>query len=260
MICFLHNPKTAGGSLINLIRDNYDRMEIYSIHSNVLSDIKVELEKLTEERKKILKLVYGHIEFGVHDFFPGQQVRYFMFLRDPVKRIISHYNFAKSRPDHYLHDIIHKNNMSLEDYVSSGIGLELNNGQVRLITAQFDPKKIPAIAEYGTNDTHLLDEAVANIEKYFDFIGIQEHFDESISYLSNMYGWKKKKELKINLGDYSNISVSPKEIAVIEKYNILDIQLYQYGIAHFSKTITQNPVPPPPDFSFMKMLSFFSKK
>ncbi len=260
IICFLHNPKTGGASLINLIRETYTPLERYSVSNNILSDIKREIAGLSEERKRKILFVSGHIEFGIHNFFQGQTVRYFTFLRDPISRVVSHYYYAKRTPTHYLYNTIHKNNMSLEDYVSSGISLELNNGQVRMLTAQADMSN-KSVAIYGSNDEILLKIAIKNIEDHFDFIGIQEYFKESVSYLGRLYKWKHIKFPELNVNVEKKTALSSKEISIIEKMNMLDIQLYQYGLKYFNEKLTNSPLPAAPNTNAIRQIfNFFQKK
>jgi hypothetical protein len=260
IICFLHNPKTAGASLINIIRENYTPLERYSVSNYVLKDIEHEIAGLSEERKKKILLLSGHIEFGIHNFFQGQTVRYFTFLRDPVSRVVSHYHYAKRTPFHHLYDTIHKNNMTLEDYVSSGISLELNNGQVRMLTAQTDMSN-KSVAIHGSNDEALLKLAIKNIEDHFDFIGIQEHFKESVSYIGRLYKWRHIKFPQLNVNVEKKTPLSLKEISIIEKNNILDIQLYKYGLTYFNRKLTENPLPTSSNRNILSpILSFFQKR
>ncbi len=92
-----------------------------------------EFKKLPESAKRRSKLILGHISFGLHEFLP-QPFTYITFLRDPVERIISLFYFIRRVPGHPYYSSIVSSNMSLEEFVGSGISKEVDNVQTRLLT------------------------------------------------------------------------------------------------------------------------------
>ena len=82
------------------------------------------------EEKDQIRLLKGHIPFGIHESY-SSTAKYVTFLRDPVERIISYYFFLKRRPNHPLHGFKQFNNkMSLQDFVLNMGHDKINNGQV----------------------------------------------------------------------------------------------------------------------------------
>ena len=106
---FLHVFKCAGSSIRKHVEDNFDRGEFfltYGYESPSLikrKGIKKYINSLTDKQKNKLKIILGHTTYyGIHEFFPNREVRYITFLRDPIKRAISHYNFRRQRFDKIL--------------------------------------------------------------------------------------------------------------------------------------------------------------
>ncbi|MAH06851.1 hypothetical protein CMI38_01210 [Candidatus Pacearchaeota archaeon] len=99
---FIHVPKCAGTTIRENIIRNFDESEVLQLYGNVfpfltdIGEIRDYLESLGN--KDIIKVIFGHWAFyGIHELFPNRDVRYVLFLRDPVSRTISHYNWDRGR-------------------------------------------------------------------------------------------------------------------------------------------------------------------
>jgi len=237
MIFFIHIPKTGGSTLSSIILKNFLSAEVYHTDNGLATKVIKEVSSLPQYRKNNLKLVWGHMQFGVHQAFPAEpDIKYFTFLRNPIDRIVSHYYYVKSNPDHYLYKKMQKDNMSIEDYVSSGISAELSNGQVRLLASEKYSDLL--IHKYGSNNTEALENAINNIEKYSILIGIQEYFDESLRWISESFKWTNVEYSKKNVGQYKSLTELPeKTISIIKEFNQLDIKLYNYALEHFQNKL-----------------------
>src|SRR6187551_2305638 len=130
-LIFLHIPKAGGTTFHDILERHYKPGEIFDIR---VLDQKQTSEKefidLPAEQKKKINLLKGHMEFGWHENFGNAEVQYVTFLRNPVERIFSLYNYIHRRPKHYLYDKVAGKKMSFEDYVVSDITDEIDNGQV----------------------------------------------------------------------------------------------------------------------------------
>ncbi len=156
-------------------------------------------------------------------------------VREPYKRLISHYNYALCNPKHYLHDIV-SNNMSFYEYVLSGISNELDNGQVRMLAGWDD--EIP----FGKCSKEMLKKAKENIDRFFAFVGITERFDESILLVQKEMRWKKYpfyEKKKVNL-KRKPLKISDREFREIIELSEYDYDLYDYVSATFEQKVDKS--------------------
>ena len=84
---FLHMPKCAGTTFRVHIENNLAQDEILPLYIDKDKNfrdrdyVRQYITSLDQERKKKLKLVYGHeVHYGIHDWL-GREGRYFTFLR-----------------------------------------------------------------------------------------------------------------------------------------------------------------------------------
>ena len=109
---FLHLPKCPGTTLAHHIRENFRPEQTVRLYVNepmsfinpktgrhqVLEDagqIDAYLASLTESDKREVRVIYGHdVFYGVEKLF-GRPARYITFLREPVGRNVSWYNFFR---------------------------------------------------------------------------------------------------------------------------------------------------------------------
>jgi hypothetical protein len=77
--------------------NHYFRHEGLRIRKQWVADL---IESIPAKKKKSIRYLYGHLTYyGIHDLF-DREPRYFIFLRHPVSRTLSHYNYLVSkRPD-----------------------------------------------------------------------------------------------------------------------------------------------------------------
>jgi hypothetical protein len=227
-LIFLHIPKTAGTTLQQIMERHYSMDRIYYVHADRVGEAIVELESFSEEKKRKIQLIKGHIGFGLHQFLP-QPCTYFTLLRDPIKRIISHYYHVLRMPDHYLHETVTQHNMDLKTFVCSGISLELDNCQTRLMAASQgdENEKI----KFGCMTSDILEVAKQNLQNHFSVVGTMEEFDQTLLLLQKKLGWNNIYYGRKNTGKNQTTQkseISTGTLAAIEQQNALDIELYQF--------------------------------
>ena len=88
-IIFVHIPKTAGTTLDFIIRQNFRESESFRIYGDDLKSTYPEIILSNRVNDTNIRIFMGHIFFGLHKYltFPAT---YFAFVRDPIKRAISH--------------------------------------------------------------------------------------------------------------------------------------------------------------------------
>lgn len=241
---FLHMPKCAGSTFTYHVRQNLHPHEYLDFYASdfcfdthrlgiyYLQKAQQRMQKLTKEQKSRVKIIFGHgIPYGIHKLFP-QECRYITFVRNPMKRTISSYNFQKTR----LLGNLSKKQYS---YYMSFVGKQKIFSFNEWLTAYYD--NLPQLP-VGVTMTRFLQElgflekaTQPNFEKLFSkfyFIGLTETYKEDTAYLYSLFGFRKF---------YANQNVStsklnPEEIAqsqhLLNKKNINDIKLYQKAVEH----------------------------
>jgi hypothetical protein len=194
-------------------------------------DILADLAALQAFDRRRIRLVTGHMEYGVHQAFAGRSA-YFTFLRDPVDRAVSHYYYASREPAHYMHERIHAERLSLLQYVSLPEMVEMHNGQAALLGGAMDWPP-------HHDDARLLERAQAALDR-FHVVGLQERFDESVALLCRRFGWPRlPSHMEMVALDRRPVSdLSPAERAAIVERNQVDIALYERAKASFGRAFT----------------------
>lgn len=230
-VVFLHIGKTAGSTLATILGRYYTREETFQIYPKRYHDTLDALTSLPAARRAEIRLLKGHLPFGVHEHLPTPAT-YVTMLREPVDRVVSLYYFARRVPKHYLHQPIVRGNLDIERYVSSGLSWEMDNGQLRVLTGHLHDIAI------GGCTRVLLDEAKRNIIQHFSVVGLSGRFDESVLLTKHRLGWKGfpvYRRKNVTVGRPTTDRLSKSELAAIRKHNELDEELYQWVSARFQR-------------------------
>ena len=239
-LIFLHIPKAGGTTLNRIISRQYKNNTIFEIGARAYENFQ-KFDQLSNVKRDKIRYLHGHVPFGLFDKSLPVPPNYITMLRDPVDRIVSFYYHILSRPDNSLYDEITSKNLSLGDFVSSDLSLHFANGQTRFISGVEDVNPISGNKPI-TED--ILNIAKKNLTEQFTAVGITERFDESLILFQNILGWKNVYYTK----QYVSKKRIPKEavpeetIAIIEKYNRYDIELYGFTMKMFEELISKQPL------------------
>lgn len=216
----LHIPKTGGTTLRDIIQRQYRSEKILMIPK--LEESENILKEVSTSQINQLKLIQGHLKYGIHNHF-HRRAKYFAIIRDPINRVLSTYYYVLSQKNNPQNLSTSNNQMTIYDFVQSGVNPFLINGQTKLISGKTGNIDNPII-----ESEELFSLAKENIENDFLFLGITEMFDETILILKNMLGWHmpyysiaNRTKKKPNYD-----AVNPTIISFIKEHNQLDIKLY----------------------------------
>ena len=216
----LHIPKTGGTTLRDIIQRQYQSEKILMIPK--LDESEDILKEVSTSQINQLKLIQGHLKYGIHNHF-HRRAKYFAIIRDPINRVLSTYYYVLSQKNNPQNLSTSNNQMTIYDYVQSGVNPFLINGQTQLISGKTGNIENPII-----KSEELFSLAKENIENDFLFLGITEMFDETILILKNMLGWHMPyysiANRTKNKPNYD--AVDPTVISFIKEHNQLDIKLY----------------------------------
>jgi hypothetical protein len=228
-LIFLHVPKAAGSTLRAVVARQYKDDHIYRITTDpsVKASIAAFRDLPRSKRKKI-RCVMGHGPFGLHRDLIGF-TEYVTLLRDPVSRIISLYYYAR-RSGHRHHEVITEKDMSLHDYVTSGMNEEIQNGMTRQIAGLVD--EVP--------DRDALEQAKNHLSDHFGVVGLVEHFDESLLLMKRQYGWGQVayRRRRVGKGRPRKEDISEETLHEILERNRLDQELYHFVRKRFKNSLS----------------------
>ena len=243
----LHIPKTGGTTLRDIIQRQYQSEKILMIPK--LDESEDILKEVSTSQINQLKLIQGHLKYGIHNHF-HRRAKYFAIIRDPINRVLSTYYYVLSQKNNPQNLSTSNNQMTIYDYVQSGVNPFLINGQTQLISGKTGNIDNPII-----KSEELFSLAKENIANDFLFLGITEMFDETILILKNMLGWHmpyysiaNRTKKKPNYD-----AVNPTIISFIKEHNQLDIKLY-----NFTKTSLLNKIAEENDI-FQNRINKFKK-
>ena len=224
-IIFTHIQKTAGTSVLNEL--------IYA--NNTKEDVRMfwggfGIKKLILTNTSKYKVFTGHFPYGIHHYIK-QDCEYFTFLRDPIERAISHYNFIKSNQglpgDPNKYKSFHQNTALSEIFNKTSTlnpfkGIIVNNMQTRFLSGYL---------YYGLpkNSKLLLKKAKENLKNKYKVFGLQERYDESIELIINSFNWNYENKGVIEKKTTSKEPLDEFTMSVLKENHLLDIELYKYA-------------------------------
>lgn len=230
---FVHIPKTAGTTMIQLLMQNYPQAGTFNLGSIVQQRI-TEFKSLTPDQQNNYQLVVGHMSYGLHEYIaPSRSYRYFTMMRDPVERVLSLYYFIRRNPGHYLHEAIVGEDLTIPEFLNFQDLYLARNGQTRFLCG------LDVMPYYGPVDEQSLALAKSHIEKNILVTGLTEFFDESLLLFKHVFGWKRinysKQNVTYNRAQQEDL---PGEfLAAIRAHNNLDMELYHFAREKFEKQV-----------------------
>lgn len=223
-LVFLHIPKTAGTTLHKILVHQVSRRQTLAVHcpeGEPSADLRRQLLR-EQSGGEPVRLVLGHLGMPVLDLFPA--ARCITCLREPVARVLSHFQHARHDPSHYLHEVIQRHRLDLAGYVSGGWSGEVSNGMVRALAG---------VADFhgAAVDGDTLAAAKTRLRNRFLMAGLTERFDESVLLLQRMLGWRTPWYIRRKVGAYDAAAFRPDAATrrVVEEHNQLDLELYEFA-------------------------------
>lgn len=219
MIISLHMPKTAGNSFLNALNKKYgphlkqDYGDMARIQEYLAGQIPAEsvYGDSAAEKNELDKVncIHGHfLAQKYNHLLREKRARLVTWLRDPVERLISHYNFF----------------ILSYDPLTAG------------------PLFKKVIEESWTLEKFCFSEEFKNLyskylqgfpREYIEFIGITEYYSDDLRWFSRMYLNKDVPVSKINCAPKSmeaSGSIDPGFRRAVESFHIKDAELYKYAL------------------------------
>ena len=211
------------------------------------------------------RLYRGHFYYCLYRLLPETPV-YMTFLRDPVGRVISLYEYILRSPEHHHHELVRSLKGGIRDFVRSP-ELLAPNFQVTALSFDIDLMKTLADAQAGRpepidEDRVLIAEMVRRPPSHADlvtacrrleefaFVGIAERFDYSVQLLCRQFGWPPVPNYEsLNVAPESRMrraQLAPDLLEEIERIHELETELYAFAKCLFHRRCSAAGLQPPP--------------
>jgi hypothetical protein len=183
---FIHIPKCAGTSLSIVLNGMYPHERVYQIDDSRYEQSSEEFRHLTAQEKLSFTLVDGHMYYGLYSSMP-HEVSHITMLRDPLKRLISLYNYGLSTPAVSWRVRMLEEKPTLVDFVKGHYTNTADNGIARFLSG-------PNLdcAAYGHCGHETANQAISNLKAHFSAIGFLEEFDQSLLLFKHVFAWEKQ--------------------------------------------------------------------
>ncbi|RMF81956.1 MAG: hypothetical protein D6737_03380 [Chloroflexi bacterium] len=216
VLMFIHIFKTAGTALTHLVEQQFAEHEIYARRG-------AHILRATPDELKPYRYVTGHYPYSAQRLLPRKPVM-MTILREPVARALSFYGYTRLQTDpNPIHDIARAT--TLDAFVRHPlVERDIANMMTWFLAAE--------IEDYLARDRMLTadDLQIARTRlQEMAFVGLTEHFAESVWLLHHTFGWSHDVEIKrINAtpNPVKRDDVSQATIDHIIALNQLDIELY----------------------------------
>lgn len=249
---FLHVPKTAGTTLIQVIEQQFDEREIARwLYPFRLVDTPADFFRRPH-------YFHGHVDYALmRELLPHKPVT-MTVLRQPVERYLSHFGNHKRVSFEQIPDISREvfdalQQTTLADFVWNPspilgtLAQYFQNLQAKLLASELSTDDLEVRnAQIRANEYVLptpgLADALARLDQELAFVGLTERFQESLFLMAYTFGWFPATEYK----NFNTAQPRPQQGALpadllqeIGRLNALDQQLYEHGRALFDARYTQ---------------------
>ena len=234
MLDFVHLPKTAGSVVKQWLMSWSARsgLKIGHDRENFLA--------LSRDEQQARVALWGHRGFGVHEqvgWKIDKMPRYITFVRDPINRTLSQYEFECRALHRDCPDCTKPRFLDwFHDHLSGvdGPWSQQRNPMTRQLCCWWtEHGERPAVGwPCPADEDEMLQCAKRNLDRFF-VVGVQEHFEEGMQVLVSRTGiedTRRVEERAVNVGPKSGThTLSADESAIVRASLRNDVLLHEYA-------------------------------
>jgi hypothetical protein len=192
-IIFLHIPKAAGTSITSSLSETLPLSASAAIYHRHPWLSARDFATLYLHERRGFRFIYGHLTYGFHGLL-GQPARYATILREPLRRIESHYWHMRRT---LKQPLLEGTPVPHSAIVNAGLLDEFDNIQTRTLSGAFQDL-IPLGAVSDTD----VDLALYNVASHFEFVGFYETLHQDYPRLCDVLGVATPGLRKYNIHNY----------------------------------------------------------
>jgi len=226
ILAFVHLPRTAGTAIREaMLLPAFDPEETFfveetrAIAPHRRAARTADIAALPAATRRRLRLVAGHMPFGLEPLFGDRPVHYLTFVRDPVERALSVYFYCRAAADNPAHPLARS--LSPGEFAEAGYG-GARDGMTRYLSNAVWGVRYPS-------EEAMLAAAEAALARCM-FIGLYERLDDDIRALRAL--------LRLAEAPLPRVNECPRDPPVTEDdrnrvaaANRLDAALYRRAMA-----------------------------
>lgn len=226
---FVHIPKTAGLTMLGILRHVYPPDSILSLRG-------VEEAKrpaLLAAAPKNIRVVAGHVHSNFARHLP-RPCRTFTILREPIDRVLSLYYFIAREKGMGNHDAVVRGELTIEEMARRHGAM-----QARYV-AGYEPAAV-------VSDDQLLREARTALAEKMATFGLTERFDESLLLFNAALGWNVRGYHRENVTRKrpQPAAIDPANLEIVRQHCAVDCEFYEFARALFERRLAEQS----PDFA-----------
>ncbi len=206
----LHIPKTAGTSFRNILKSVYGDNQVVRFDINEAGMIRMNEELYSKNELPKVKVIHGHFSVDMlnQHFTLPENYKLITWMRNPTQRVISNFFYLESR----LNELLNEKNNNLN------ILSKMQRTLIEYARAEVNRNRQSKFLAGRDLDT-------------FDFVGVQEYFNDEVKRLSSTLNWKSVPEILYHNKTSGDAHQIPDEVLFeIRELNMEDVKLYDEAI------------------------------
>lgn len=225
---FLHIPKTAGTTMVHILRAQYRFSGRFEFSGDCEDDAR-RFAALPERERARIQMFAGHapLRTGID---AADRCALITMLREPMARVQSFCRHVSEGKSPYLLERFPPAHFDLDEFLWSG-NPELSNLQTRML---LNTRSCDAPWPAALSDQRAVGTALENLQYVVWQFGIQEHFDESVQRFSATFGWRGVHyRMRNRARGGKRLEFAPHHLRRIAELNSVDREVYRLASARF---------------------------